>query len=81
MKRKILITLLVLAAGMVSFLAYDSPVAETVQNTMGVLDFHAKKFVSSTVSALSTMQIGTIIMVVALTVVAIFFRGGHEDKI
>lgn len=81
MKRKILITVVVLAAGFVSFLAYDSPAAGAVQDTMGVLDLHAKRLVSSTVSSLSTMQIGIIIMIIALTVVAIFFREGHEDKI
>jgi uncharacterized membrane protein len=81
MKRKILITSVVLAAGFVSFLAFDSRAAEMVQDTMGVLDFHAKKFVTSTFSSLSTMQIGIILMIVALTVVAIFFRGGKEDKI
>lgn len=81
MKRKILITVVVLAAGFVSFLAYDSPAARTVQNTMGVLDLHAKKFVSSTVSSLEPMQLGIIFMVVAVAVAAIFFREGHEDKI
>lgn len=71
MKRKILITVVVLAAGSVTLLASDSRAAEMVQNTMRDLDF----------SLLSAEQVGISIMVVAITVVTIFFRGGDKDKI
>ncbi len=81
MKRKILITLVVLAAGFVSFLACDSRAAEVVQDTMGGLDFHARKFATSAFSSLEPMQLGIILMIVAIAVAAIFFREGDEDKI
>jgi hypothetical protein len=73
--------LVVLAAGYVTFLAFDSRAAEMVRDTMGDLDLHAKKFVTSAFSSLEPMQLGIILMVVAIAVAAIFFREGDEDKI
>jgi len=79
MKRKILITLVVLAAGFVTLLAYDSRAAEMVRDTMGGLNHHAKKFVTSAFLSLGTMQLGIILMIVVITAAAIFFRGGDPD--
>ena|ERR1035441_1077910 len=79
-KRKILITLVVLAAGLVALLAFDSG-AEMVQNTMGVLHFYASKFVSSALSSLGIQGIGIILMLVVLAVAVIVFRGKDEDTI
>lgn len=77
MKRKILITLVVLAAGFVALLAYEWS-SEMVQNNMGF--FHAPAFVSSALSSLSPLQVGIIVMVVVITVATIAFREGDADK-
>jgi len=79
-KRKILITVVVLAAGLVTLLAYDSG-AEMVQTVMGVLHFYASKFVSSAVSTLGIQGIGIILMLVVIAVAVIVFRGKDEDTI
>ena len=78
MKRKILITLVVLAAGVVALLGYDRA-AEMDQNTMGFLHFHAPKIVSSALSSLGMEQVGIIVMVVAIVVAWIAFRGKDAD--
>ncbi len=81
MKRKILIASVVLAAGLVTFLAYDSRAGEMLRNAMSDFDYHVPKLISSTFSLLSAMQIGIIIMVIVLTLVTIFMHGGDKDKI
>ncbi len=81
MKRKILITLVVLAAGLLTLLGYDSPAAEMLRNTMRDLDYHVSKFISSAFSLLSVEQVGIIVMVVVATVATIFLRGRDTDKI
>ena len=79
-KRKILITVVVLAAGLVTLLAYDSG-AEMVQNTMGILHRHTSKLVSSALSSLGMQGIGIILMVVVIAAAVIVFRGKDEDTI
>jgi hypothetical protein len=79
-KRKILITVVVLAAGLVALLAYDSG-AEMVQNTMGILHRHTSKLVSSALSSLGMQGIGIILMVVVIAAAVIVFRGKDEDTI
>ncbi len=78
MKRKILITLVVLAAGLVTLLGYDIA-AEMVQNTLGVLHFPGSKFVSSALSSLGIQGVGIILMVVVITAAVILFRGKDDD--
>lgn len=78
MKRKILITLAVLAVGSVTLLGY-SRAAEMVQNTMGVLHLHVPAFVSSALSSLGVQGVGIILMVVVIAVVVIVFRRGEAD--
>jgi hypothetical protein len=80
MKRKILISVVVLAAGLSTLLAYDSRAGQMLRNTMTDLDFHAPKLISSTFSSLSAEQYGIIIMVVIVVAVTIFLRGGDKDK-
>lgn len=80
MKRKILITLVVLAAGLVALLAYDSG-AEMFQDTTGVLHFYGSKFVSSALSSLGVQGVGIILMVVVIAVGVIVFRGKDDATI
>jgi hypothetical protein len=77
-KRKILITLVVLAAGLVTLLGYDIG-AEMFQNTTGVLHLYGSKFVSSALSSLGIQGVGIILMVVVITAGVILFRGKHDD--
>jgi hypothetical protein len=77
-KRKILITLVVLAAGLVTLLGYDIG-AEMFQNTTGVLHFYGSKFVSSALSSLGIQGVGIILMVVVITAGVILFRGKDDD--
>ena len=79
-KRKILITLVVLAAALVALLGYDSG-AEMVQNTVGVLHFPGSKFVSSVLSSLGVQGVGIILMVVVIAVGVILFRGKDDATI
>jgi len=79
-KRKILITLVVLSSGVVALLAYDIW-SEMVQNTLGVLHFHASKFVSFALSSLGVQGVGIILMVVVIAVAVIVFRAKDEDTI
>ncbi len=81
MKRKILISLVVLAAGSLIVLGYDSRAGQMLRNTMGDLDFHTAKSISSAFSLLSAEQYGIIIMVVVVTVATILLRPGDKDKI
>jgi hypothetical protein len=77
-KRKILITLVVLAAGLVTLLGYDIG-AEMFQNTTGVLHFYGSKFVSSALSSLGIQGVGIILMVVVITAGVLLFRGKDDD--
>lgn len=81
MKQKILIALVVLAAGLGTLLAYDSGAGEMLRNTLSALDSHVSKFTLSSLSLLSAEQVGIIIMVVIIAAVTIFLRGGDKDKI
>jgi hypothetical protein len=81
MKRKILISLVVLAAGLVTLLGYDSRAAQMLRNTMSDLDFHTAKSISSAFSSLSAEQYGIIIMVAVVTVAVVLLRPGDKDKI
>jgi hypothetical protein len=78
MKRRILITSVVLAAGLVTVLGF-SRAAEMVQNSD--LHFHAPKVVSSALSSLGVEGVGIILMLVVIAVAAIVFRGGDRDTI
>jgi hypothetical protein len=77
-KRKILITLVVLGAGLVTLLGYDIG-AEMFQKTTGVLHFDGSKFVSSALSSLGIQGVGIILMVVVITAAVILFRGKDDD--
>ena len=79
-KRKILITLVVLAAGLVTLLAYDSG-TEMFQNTTRVLHFYGSKFVSSALSSLGVQGVGIILVVVVIAVGVILFRGKDDATI
>jgi hypothetical protein len=79
-KRKILITLVVLAAGFVALLAYDSG-AEMVQNSLGVFHFPGSQFVSSVLSSLGVQGVGIILMVAVIAVAVIVFRGKDDATI
>ena len=82
MQRKILVTLAVLAAGLVMLLGYDSRAGEMLQNTIGNLDFHShvSRFIPAAFSLLSEEQVGIILMIVVCTMATIFFRGRDPYK-
>lgn len=80
MKRKILVTSVVLAAGLVILLAYDSGAGEMLANTLWYLDFHVSKFIPSVLSLLTVEEVGIILMVIVGTAATIFFHGRDADK-
>jgi hypothetical protein len=73
MKRKILITIVVLAAGLGALLVYEWS-AEIFQNTVGFRHFRAPAFVTSAVSSLGVEGVGIIVMVVVIIMGVILFR-------
>ncbi len=80
MKRKILITLVVLAAGLLTFFGF-SRAAEMVQDTEGIQHFHVPKVVSSAIESLGITGVGLILMIIVITVAVIVFRGKGDDTI
>ena len=78
MKRKIVITLVALAVGLLTLLGYNK-VAETVQNAEALQHLHVPAFVSSALETLGAPGVGVILMVIVIAVAVLVFRGKGED--